>query len=305
MILIFSNFVQRAAIWLLGNTEGLSLWKRQMNRGAFRSFSGFWAFKQSQAKSKLSFIVSVVEPGGCVVVGCALSCRASGKQPGLGLHLLSHRVGGGSGTRWGVKGPASPSASALSGDPARTSRGAVPLHPGLGVVGGATLRVRADATCPCTLLISPSGDTEVAGVAHASGVWGQVWKRQKALAYMPAACRICVCFWSHFYVIFWKGVFHSARISWNTCFCSSVEGRYELTSPPSHHCALGISFPLVTVWIFGCRESLPFIPQKSFSRASSHKKQRKGPCHSKETGMWARNSPWTKPVFVPGRKGSR
>lgn len=43
----------------------------------------------------------------------------------------------------------------------------------------------AGATCPCTLLISPSGDTEAAGVAHASGVWGQVGKRQKALAYVP------------------------------------------------------------------------------------------------------------------------
>lgn len=73
---------------------------------------------------------------------------------------------------------------------------------GLGVGGGATLPVSAGATCPCTLLIPPCGDTEAAGVAHASGVWGQVGKRQKALAYVPAACKICVRFWSRFYVIF-------------------------------------------------------------------------------------------------------
>lgn len=110
----------------------------------------------------------------------------------------------------GVKGPASPSASALSGDQAthqflplpRTSLGQCHPTRGLGVGGGATLRVSAGGTCPCTRLISPSGDTEAPGVAHASGVWGQVGKRQKALAYVPAACKICVCFWSRFYVIF-------------------------------------------------------------------------------------------------------
>lgn len=154
----------------------------------------------------------MVEPGGCVVICCALPCRASGKQPALGLtpFISSCRRGKCSQVRCQRTACLRPLPLLSVGIRPSTSSCRCPgfhvgqCHPtqGLSVGGGATVRVSAHATCPCTLLISPSGDTEAAGAAQASGVWGQVGKRQKALAYKPAACKICVCFWSHFYVIF-------------------------------------------------------------------------------------------------------
>lgn len=162
MTLIFSNFVQRAAIWLLGNTEGLSLWKRQMNRGAFRSFPGFWAFKQSQAKSKMSLIACVVEPGWwlCSHTLCPL-LQSFREAPGLGLTPFISLCGRGKWSQVGCQRTVFPlclcsqwgSGHAPGPATAQDFTGAVPPHPG----ARCGRRGRSPCECWCYLSMHPSG----------------------------------------------------------------------------------------------------------------------------------------------------
>lgn len=120
MVFILSKLVKRTAIWLLGNTEVLSFWKHQTNRGTFRScraseLSADQGREQHAPGRRWSPAWWCPGGGARVAVHShAGPCPADPprKLPGLGLTAPVHSCRGSSRSRWGVKGPSAPLASA-------------------------------------------------------------------------------------------------------------------------------------------------------------------------------------------------
>lgn len=127
---------------------------------------------------------------------------------------------------------------------------------------------------------------------------------------MSAACRICVCVSRLTFMQFFSKnclFFHLARIPLNICFCPCVKVRNEPKSPviTGKIDPWGFLFPLWHFRLLVAGKPAVHLSETYISRANLHKRQRKCPCYPEKTGIWARSFLPTKPVFVPGRGGSR